>query len=146
MFWLYSRVTDGGCAFALKALIPPTLPPQTVIPTAPQSKSCTTFSVQALRSVPAMRLMALSHCSCPDCSDPAGAPAESLCCMQLDSLSTCTAWVCVCVCVCRCVWECAKRAYLRVWLFGTSQTETLTFPYRRLKDALSWAQTFNSHF
>lgn len=53
--------------------------------------SQTKAALYAQRSVAAMRLMALSHCSCPDCRAPAGAPAgkKSLCCMELDNLSTC---------------------------------------------------------
>lgn len=37
--------------------------------------SQTKAALYAQRSVAAMRLMALSHCSCPDCRAPAGAPA-----------------------------------------------------------------------
>lgn len=50
--------------------------------------SQTKAALYAQRSVAAMRLMALSHCSCPDCRAPAGAPAGKKACAAW-SLTTC---------------------------------------------------------
>lgn len=89
-WWRYSR-HEGSDP------ITPTLPLFPVILPAPQAQSCTTFPPQALKSVAAMRLMALSHCSCPDCSDPAGA-ACSLTTCQLVPLPACASALSVRVC------------------------------------------------
>lgn len=92
-----------------------------------------------------VRLMALSHCSCPDCSDTSRCACrkkkkKACACMQLYKVANLYR-----SCV-RCV-SCARRAYLRVWhvLAQVGQNYTL-FPRRPLKDAPSWAQSFKSQF